>query len=487
MVGLAGANDLNYPGGGDSVSVAAPGKQQAPPPDPAKRAATAKGGRTHGTLPPPLAIEWSPSWIRAVDTITGRTAEGTNFSELGSLLNGHKQALVGVARNAVFLKTTRLPKAMREDLRRIIAVQLAQLFPLPAQDLSFDFIQTSDITPDGCLTVVGAMRADDLRQLRHELRQAGITPARVLPVALASPALAATAGAKTALVAESLASGLALDVVQDGIVRLSRVAPRGADPVAEAMRTLAAARIEDAPYVVAGDVNLPDSLPAFGSSIGHLSEAPAFDFELAEDRERAEKKSVSDHMTRAMLFLAAALVLVAYVGMNHHDALVQADQAQASFNRQMTKLKAQEEAQTAEASEIIGAQNAVDKAFHPAQPVSDISKVIADSLPPGAWLTGLNIERGKPLEIRGTAKTAADVAIFVSRLGASSRLRSVRLLFANSGTIGQAPVVQFDVSAFAVGNLPMPAPVKSGTAGTTTTTTTTTQSTAASFSNTAGE
>lgn len=464
------------------MSVIAPGKQQAPPDSP-NRASNAKSGRLHAAVPPPLAIEWSPSWVRAVDTVTGRTAEGTNLAELGSLTNGHKQALVGVARNAVFLKTTRLPKAAPEDLRRIIFVQLSQLFPLPAQDLSFDFIQTSDITPDGCLTVVAAMRADDLRQLRFELRQAGITPSRVLPVALSAPALAASAGAETALVVESLPNGLALDVVQDGVLRLSRIAPRGADLIAEGRRTLAAARIDDAPYVAVGEVDIPGALPAFGSSISHIGEAPAFNFELAEDRERAQKKSVADHMTRAMLFLAAALVLLAYVALNHHDALVQADQDQAGFNRQMVKLRAEEQAQTDEASEVIAAQNEVDKAFHPAQPISDISELIADSLPPGAWLTGLNIERGKPLEIRGTAKTAGDVATLVSKLGATPRLRAVRLLFANSGTIGQAPVVQFDISAFAVGNLPMPTPPKSTTGGAAQST----QSAAVTYANPAGE
>ena len=35
------------------------------------------------------------------------------------------------------------------------------------------------------------------------------------------------------------------------------------------------------------------------------------------------------------------------------------------------------------------------------------------------------------------------------------RLRDVRLLFANSGDIDGSPVVQFSVSAFPVGNLPI--------------------------------
>src|SRR5262249_35151904 len=93
-------------------------------------------------------------------------------------------------------------------------------------------------------------------------------------------------------------------------------------------------------------------------------------------------------------------------------------------------------------------------------PLSDLVAVTADSLPPGAWMTGLTIERGKPLQIRGAAKTANDVARCVDALGATRRFRDVKLVFANSARIEEKPAVQFNITAVGVGNLPMPEPQK---------------------------
>jgi Tfp pilus assembly protein PilN len=101
---------------------------------------------------------------------------------------------------------------------------------------------------------------------------------------------------------------------------------------------------------------------------------------------------------------------------------------------------------------------ALETAFNPAQPLSDVVSFIGDQLPKGAWLNEIDVERGKAVDIRGSAQTSTQVADFVHKLGASPRFRDVRLVFANSATVGKIPVVQFNVNAIAVGNLPLPAP-----------------------------
>ncbi len=411
-------------------------------------------------LPPVLNIEWSPSWVRAVDTVTGQMAEGTKLSDLSPVISGKREAVVGVGRSSVFLKTLRLPKGSRDDLRRILSVQIGQLFPLPSDQLSFDFFQTTDITAEGCLTLVAAMRADELKQLLFELKQAGIAPTRILPVALGAPAVSASAGARDALVAECTAAGLALDIVQGGILRLSRVAPRDADPTVEARRTLAAARVDSAALVAAGEVPLPEALPGFGTPLSKLQEASPFNFELEEDRTRVEKKRQGEHMRMAGLLMAAALCILLYVVVTHLDAANAMRASNATWTRQLTKLQKQKDDATNSASVIMNAQEAVSKALQPAQPLSDIASAISDSLPPGAWLTAVDVERGKAVQIRGAAKSADDVTTFISNLGSNPRFRNVRLVFANAGTIGKATVQQFNVSAVAVGNLPMPALAK---------------------------
>jgi Tfp pilus assembly protein PilN len=410
--------------------------------------------------PSPLHIEWSPGWIRALDVATGKTAQGETFADIANVTNGHRQAFVAISRANVFLKTTRLPRAASDDLRRILSVQMDQIFPLPASQLSFDFIQTNDLTADGLATIIAAIRADDLRRLRLELKQAGITPTKIFPSSLASASVAARAGFVDALVIESDRNGIALDVVQAGITRFSRVAPSGSDPATEAVRTIAAAKVTDPTVIAVGEVNVPGAVDSLDSTLSLFNLAPPFNFELAEDRILEAKRRVSQRTRLAVLMLLASLLLVATVWADRQDSDAAFKKVQGANARQVTKLSSIASLESSNASKLGAVQTALHRAFAPAQPLSDIAGVVADSLPAGAWLTGMMVERGKALEVRGASKSAADVGHFVDALSASPRFRDVKLVFANSALIGKVPVVQFNVTATCVGNLPMPVPDK---------------------------
>jgi len=334
------------------------------------------------------------------------------------------------------------------------------LFPLPADQLAFDFIQTADQTADGCLTIIGAMRADDLKRLRADLKQAGIVALRIFPASLASPAVAARSGFTDALVVELDRNGLALDVVQGGITRLSRVAPAVSDTLAETQRTLAAARAGNLPIVAVGSVQVTGSVPGLDSSLTMLGDAPPFHFNLAEDRVEELRNRVATRTRLAVLMVAAALLLMGLVWADRLDAQNKAQQAQSVNSRRLIKKKSDLQVVYGNANKLTVIKGTLTQAFNPAQPLSDIAGVVADSLPPDAWLTGMIMERGKALEVRGASKTAASVGKFVDALSASPRFRDVRLVFANSAAIGKIPVVQFNVTATCVGNLPMPVPDK---------------------------
>ncbi len=420
----------------------------------------------------PINIEWTPTWVRAYNPANGERDEATTIAGLGQIVTNQRQAIVGVGRNHVFLKAIRLPKAAQDDLRRIIGVQLGSLFPLPPDQLSFDFIQTSDLNGDGFLTVVAAIRSDDLLRIRAELKQSALTPVRILPVALASAAVAQRAGLTDALVAESGQAGLALDVVQHGIVRFSRVAPAGADPAVEALRTLAAARAEALPIVNVGDSKFENAHPADDPGLTVLQDAPAFSFELAEERARIVQQAAAKTMRTAVLFVTAAVLLVLLVWSDRQDKEAVVTKAEGSSARILTVNKSILDDASKKAGKVIDAKTTLDRAFEVAQPLSDVSAVIGDSLPKGAWLTALKVERGKPIEIRGTAEDATDVTKLVDTLGENPRFRDVRLVFANSSTIENTPVINFNVTATSVGNLPMPVPVKPGARPTATATTT---------------
>ncbi|MGI4791549.1 MAG: PilN domain-containing protein [Janthinobacterium lividum] len=408
----------------------------------------------------PVHLEWTSGGVRAVNIVTHEKAEAAHLSDLGTILSGQATVLVGIGRRDVFMKTMRLPKADSDDLRRILSVQLGQLFPLPPDQLAFDFFQTADLTAEGCLTVVAAMRSEDLKKLQSELKTAGLTASRILPISLAAPAVAASAGQEDALVIESGLSGFALDVVRGGTIVFSRVVPGASDIGCEATRTLAAAGAKALPIVSVGTVNLPDTMPGLGSTLSLLHGSPPFSFRLAEDRVRDTKKRAGDRTRLAVLLMLSAFLLVALVAADREAAQASVKRRQGVLARQLTRLQSIQDTEAAEAQKVSAVQDVLDRAFVPAQPLGDIVGVVGDSLPPGSWLSGLGVERGKPLQIRGTTTTAADVPRIVHTLGANTRFRDVHLVFANSVTIGKARMVEFDVSAVCVGNLPLSEPDK---------------------------
>lgn len=413
----------------------------------------------------PVHVEWAASGVRAVNTVTHEAAEARHLSGLGPILSGPGALLIGIGRRDVFLKSVRLPKADSEDLRRILAVQMGQLFPIPPDLLAFDFFQTADQTPEGVLTVVAAMRAEDLRQLHADLKQAGLTAARILPVSLAAPAVAASAGQADALVLEADPAGLVLDLVRGGTLVFSRIVSAASDPECEAKRTLSAANVKALPLVSAGGAGLADALPGFGTALSLLHTAPPFEFQLAEERAKQRQKRAGDRTRLAGLLMLSALLLVALVWADREQAAAAAKKQQGTVARQLTRLQSVQDAAATESQQIGAAQDVLHRAFDPAQPLGDIVSVVGDGLPAGTWLTGLTTERGKPVQIRGMAAASTDVPRLVHTLGASRRFRDVRLVFANSVTIGKARLTEFEISAVSVGNLPLSAPDKAEGSG----------------------
>lgn len=84
----------------------------------------------------------------------------------------------------------------------------------------------------------------------------------------------------------------------------------------------------------------------------------------------------------------------------------------------------------------------------------DVLNDLATRAPNGVWLTGIEMERGKPLIVRGTAMRPDQVAHFVSSLAQSPLLREARLMFANDAELGRQRVTQFGITALVLGNLP---------------------------------
>src|SRR5207253_5255060 len=113
---------------------------------------------------------------------------------------------------------------------------------------------------------------------------------RILPVALGASGVAAEAGVTDALIIERAPQGFALDVVQGGSLRFSRMAPGDSDPSCEAQRALAAASVGNLPLLAAGGMTLPEALSTKATALEKLHEAPPFAFEMNDARQKAVKK-----------------------------------------------------------------------------------------------------------------------------------------------------------------------------------------------------
>ena len=408
-------------------------------------------------LPTPTAlIEWAPGQVEALNVAQNRRATGTTIEELKSVFSGQKDVTVGVARSAVFLRTLRLPKAAPEDLRSLVGMRMAQLFPLPADQLAYDFYQSEDQNADGFLTSIVAMRSQDLQQLNRELKSAGLHATKILPVALGAAEIAQQEGQKDALVLGEVLGGYSLDVVQAGVVRLSRSVSADSDLSREAQRTLAAAGLSELPWLTTGQLSLPNVRAASGSVVTHLYRSLPVAFELTEERLQATKAQRAGRTRLAVLMMLSALLLAAYIWTEFDKGATLRREREAASERELSKFRVIRDTKGKTAAAAGTVETTLKSSFEPGQNLSDVAAVIGDSLPATAWLTGLSLERGKPVQIRGAASQENDVARFVEALGTSNRFRDVKLLFANASKIEQTPIVQFSVTAFAVGNLPLP-------------------------------
>lgn len=420
----------------------------------------AVGGRALSKTPASsLFIEWSPDGVRVWNAQSGRLTEGESLQAVAESLTGHRSAVVGVARTHCFTKRVPLPKASPEDLRRLLQVQIGQHSPLPAEQVSFDFLATDQPLGDGYAVLLCMMRTEDLRQLRDALTKMGIRADRVLPIALASaPALTST-GRDTGMIMDRWLGNPTHDIVTDGTWRYGRNCDPDETEDREISRTWAAVGDPVSTEIVRADG--PDG----GLLIRFLGHAPDISLEPAEERVARERKRRVARTRFGVLMALASLLLIGLVwdDRDRNEAVLR--RGEGVWARQLSQLRSIRRTEQGKATEATKVRTALDRAFEPAQSPIDLVNVVTSQLPEGLWLTGFSAERGKPIQVRGTARRAEDVAVLVDRLSRAPRFRDVRLLFANGSKIDETPVVQFSITATAVGNLPLPEPDKAARKG----------------------
>jgi Tfp pilus assembly protein PilN len=416
---------------------------------------------------PDIVIEWSPEEVRAFWPGSGETRTGSSIVDAVSGKTGGS-AIVLLSRRASFVRTARLPNVGGRDLQLLIKNTLPGLVPLPSNELAYDVIQTGDVTQEGRLTLIGAVLNPYLHSLNAQAKAAGVTIKATLPAGLVAPLIATKVGLHDAAIVEETAGGLTIDLVSNGIVRYSRSAIPAGDIDSEVARTCAAAGLPCAPSVAAGGSKLQ---AAYSTALSSLKAAagidlrhPPMNIELMSVIEERVARAIRSQRNIAAVGLFAAVVMTGFVFWDRYQAAAKVDAAKAQEKSILAGSQKEYSQLQRQIQRYLPTQQTVARGFQPPQGLLDVLKVVTNDAPKGIWLTGITLERGKPMTVRGTALTPDAVTEYLLKLGAEDRLRDVRIMNTNDATIQNQQLVQFTLTGFPVGNLPLVDPKKPGAA-----------------------
>lgn len=406
-------------------------------------------------------IEWSPGAVAAYDAASKKIYQGASLVDIAPKLSS-REAVMAVGRRACFVRSVSVPEAPKADLVQALTLTIGQHVPIGTADACVDLRVVGNPGPEGRTATLVAMRAADLRTMLEEAKLAGIKVVATVPAAYGSWVLAnGTAIANCAAVSES-AEGVGVDLITDGELRYSRALPPHASNgrlAPEIMRTFSAAGLESAPILAQGMPVSSAQYTVEKSPLEALSgtgwTTPGVEFELPETVAARAKAGRATRSRLAALLCLSALLLGTLVYLDRADAQEKVDKQRAKMNSGLRKFRATRDSLQLEVQSTANEEKVLQRGFEPAQKLGDVIALVSNKLPANAWLTGVNVERGQSLTIRGAALTGDAVADYVQALSAETRLRNVRIVFANNAVIESTPVVNFSITAFPVGNLPL--------------------------------
>ena len=407
---------------------------------------------------PRLILEWSPGHVLAFQpgNATVRSAETVADAAAGM---ASTDVLVALSRRASFLRTTRVPNASHDDLAIIIRNQLGALFPISGDELAHDFMLTDDVTAEGRLALVAAIQADQLRQLNEECRAAGLKVGAVVPAAFGSIELMRKMGLRDAAVVQVDELGASIDVVTEGVLRYSRWTAATRDVPAEVRRTFAAAGIEPVPLLATGGSTIPAAYSKSESTLLSLAQLdlakPPLNIELAEVRQHRANQAKSNAIRASSLVLIAGLASAIFFGYDRYAEISDVKAAVAKQQKALDSTKAENDKAKSRSTSAVAEYQTVARGFEPAQHFWEVLALLTHDAPEGLWMTGITMERGRPFTIRGTAMNADLIAVYTQRLTVEERFRDVHLQYSNDAAIDNRPVVEFSITGFPIGNLPL--------------------------------
>lgn len=393
-------------------------------------------------------LEWSGGAVRAFDPLKHQSFMAESLEDAVAALGHPKAVGLAIGRRSSLVRQLVLPDVGVDQAEAIVRVQLDQLFPVSASELTSDFAFANRQNGTGKKVVVSAMRTDLLKQAKDELARLGVEAVWVAPVSAASGSVAQAQGLDSAVVVDESVDGTGIDIIQNRDVYYSRSAPsglQGVDLDMEIQRTLASAKVSQS-TILRTDQN--------GNLAALARQKPAVNLELYQDVVKRKTKAVKARRTLASLLVMAFACCALMVYFDFEDAAVRIKRNTDKGAREIKTLTQNKSLVTGRLEPLKNASATLESSAHPKQLVADVVSVVADHCPADVWLTGMTVERGRNMQIRGNAKNSAAVYAFMQALTADPRFRDTRLIFANDGKIGETPIVLFAATGHVVGNYP---------------------------------
>ena len=277
--------------------------------------------------------------------------------------------------------------------------------------------------------------------------------------------MAKTLGLENGAVVHRTAEGLAIDLVAAGELRYSRLAAMPTSAVgidAEVSRTFAAAILPCSPTIAAGALALADAEASTDSWAIEALSGAHLDINIRTPEEIAaveQRREAGKLRVGIVLFgIAASFLAWQALRFNAASSIVAAETTKQ--NKAKSDLQKHADAVAAKTKKSTTMQDTLKLAFHPAQSISDVLTLAMNTAPKDIWLTAISLDRGKALTVRGISKGANSPSNYEAQMqgladGDLKRFRDVKMAFQTNAEVDKTPVVQFSLSGFPVGNLPL--------------------------------
>jgi len=418
----------------------------------------------------PVLIEWSPGFVRVVNTANGQTFRGSNIADAVGLSLAGRTAVVAISQRSAFIRAIPVPKASPDELQRIVSLKLPPLMPLGPGDYVSGYRLASDPALVGQLAVVGAIKSEALRAIYDDTEAARMTPVAVVPLAFGSWLASRRLHCPNCAVVQVRGDSLTIDLVASGELRYSRSVPLPPSEVEigdAILQTFAVAGCAPSPTVALASPSVRADVSDDADSLSQLADVRSIDrllFSLVLPERAAAKVNRSQRAAAGRAIVAAVIAvgfgLYVYTGQQMRTSHLRAVEKQASSQERTLQSDVGVAEQAADESDAEA--TVLERAFKPAQSFGDVVTVLSNSVNGSVWLTGLSLQRGQPLIVRGQATTGDAVSKLVAEIAKEPRFKGFKLLSAAKGSVGAKPVIQFALTGRAVGNLPLDQQGKTG-------------------------